>query len=62
MWWTGEACEGVPSALLSLNEREVLTPPLRGGTEEGAMAWRCCRREELVTAIVVGWQLKEKIN
>ena len=39
--------------LLSLKLRGKLTHPLRGGAEEAAMRWGCCRREGVAGAAVV---------
>ena len=40
-----------PPTLLSLKLREKLTPPLRGGAEESAMAWDHCRREDFASVV-----------
>ena len=44
---------GPPPALFPHKVGEKLAPPLRGGAEEAAVAWGCCRREGLAAVVAI---------
>ena len=44
---------GSPPTLFSLEAREILAPPLRGGAKEGPVCWGRRGREGVAAAVVV---------
>ena len=55
---------GSPPTLLSLELREILAPPPRGGAEESVMGQSCCGREDFttITAVVFCHLKKNKLK